>query len=357
MTYNIIINFIDNYNTNYNQRILNLVNISTYDHLNEFILYIESNNKRKCKKYIINLKISIENKINKILTPERNLLNEHFIKFTKNPLKVRYNSIFNNIHKSNKINDLERFILYIESNNKIKNKKWNAILLLGIETRINIIMTPRNIDIIHCEYCQQLFNKGNIYSCDTCNKYYCTNSVLYSRINKTDTSKYCKDCVTDEFIQLIINDNNERIQFEKLKRKNELIKLLNTYGLQLRNDSSLCKNYIEYNSNNIFDVVYRMCEMKYLFNYQNMENEIDKAHNEQLELINYGYYPDISIFEQAEFNVLNRIGNYPVLFPWLKNIIKKRNNDLHEELLANLYHPDKIMKWIQAGNPIEKIYN
>ena len=62
----------------------------------------------------------------------------------------------------------------------------------------------------------------------------------------------------------------------------------------------------------------RMCQMKFLFEYCNMKHEIEKAKEEQSEEWDMGYIPDNSVFELAEMNILNRIKEYPKVFPWLK---------------------------------------
>ena len=57
-----------------------------------------------------------------------------------------------------------------------------------------------------------------------------------------------------------------------------------------------------------------MCEMKYLFDYCNMKKELKTVENELLE---YGNIPDGGVFQQAEANILDRIGTYPGNWPWM----------------------------------------
>ena len=62
----------------------------------------------------------------------------------------------------------------------------------------------------------------------------------------------------------------------------------------------------------------RMCEMKYLYEYCDFDSAYQKAYEDQQEEYNAGYYPDCTVFEQAEMSVLSDVGGYPTVFPWLK---------------------------------------
>ena len=118
-------------------------------------------------------------------------------------------------------------------------------------------------------------------------------------------------------------DNKRKLNKEEkcLKRKELLIKALNKVGLELREDSELCKKYISgENKNNKKLVVERMCQMKYLFEYCHMDECKQEAHNNYIETINLGYFPDCSVFEEAEMIALKKYSNgkYPIVFPWMK---------------------------------------
>jgi hypothetical protein len=118
-------------------------------------------------------------------------------------------------------------------------------------------------------------------------------------------------------------DNNKILKKEEkcLKRKVLLTKALTKAGLELREDSKLCKKYIsgeiKENKNNIVE---RMCQMRYLFEYCNMNECKEEAYNNQIEIFNAGYFPDCSVFEEAEFIALDKYSNgkYPKIFPWMK---------------------------------------
>jgi hypothetical protein len=103
-------------------------------------------------------------------------------------------------------------------------------------------------------------------------------------------------------------------------KKKKLTKALNTYGLELRDDSKLCNGYIDGSIKDwsIDGIVQRMCQMKYLYDYCNMDDCYDKAYEDQQEEYNAGYFPDCSVFEQAEMMALKKCGGYPEEWPWLE---------------------------------------
>lgn len=105
----------------------------------------------------------------------------------------------------------------------------------------------------------------------------------------------------------------------KLVRRKELKKALHTKGLELRADSKLCAGYIDGSilDKDIDDIVERMAQMKYLFDYANMNHYIKKAERDQCKELNAGYLPDMSVFEQAEWYALKKIGDWPDKWPWL----------------------------------------
>ena len=113
--------------------------------------------------------------------------------------------------------------------------------------------------------------------------------------------------------------NEQKKNNEKKMRMNELENKLKKAGLELRNDSKLCDNYIEGTIKiKIDDVVERMCQVKYLYEYCHMEKCKNKAYNDQIKELNAGYFPDCSVFDQAEDIALSKYSNgkYPEKYPW-----------------------------------------
>lgn len=112
----------------------------------------------------------------------------------------------------------------------------------------------------------------------------------------------------------IIDELNSKKQI----RKNNLIEALETHGLKLRKDSKLCEGYID----GILDVtipeiVERMCQMKYLYNYCDMNKIYKETKNEKNK--NPYLFCYKSIFDVAERKALMKNnGNYPEQWPWLK---------------------------------------
>lgn len=104
------------------------------------------------------------------------------------------------------------------------------------------------------------------------------------------------------------------------KRRKELVSALSKYKLKLRSDSKLCQKYINGTLDKewtVDEVVERMCEMHYLFNYgKKYINQAQRSYDETLEA---GYFPDSNVIDDAESLMLDKIGDYPDTWPWMKN--------------------------------------
>ena len=112
----------------------------------------------------------------------------------------------------------------------------------------------------------------------------------------------------------------ENKEIKKDERRQELIDLLYQCKLELRNDSKLCQGYIDgtIKDKTADEIVERMCQMKYLYDYCDMQKCFEKARKEQDDELKNGYFPDIPLFDQAEYIALKKRGGYPKIFPWLK---------------------------------------
>ena len=163
------------------------------------------------------------------------------------------------------------------------------------------------------------FTKNTSYGLGT---FYIKSDIINSFCNKynTDINNYQK------VIDNIINEKDIKREKQlenrinkKNKRKQMLINKLNSRGVSFRNDSVLCENFINGDKSlNINDVVNRMCQMKYLFKYCHMNKCKDEAYEKQQEVLEAGYFPDCSVFDDAEYLALKKYSNnkYPDIFPW-----------------------------------------
>jgi len=102
------------------------------------------------------------------------------------------------------------------------------------------------------------------------------------------------------------------------KRRLLLSNALEEKDLQIRYDSKLCLGYIDGTITNktIEQIVKRMCQVKYLFDYCDMRKHIRHAINEAKEY--QFYYDKDEVFATAEQQALEKNGGkYPDVFPWL----------------------------------------
>ena len=126
-------------------------------------------------------------------------------------------------------------------------------------------------------------------------------------------------------LELLKADKSHKIANTKTVKKNtrkeQLVNALNEYKLKLRADSKLCTGYIDgtIKEYSIQQIVNRMCQMKYLYDYCDMDGAYDEAKQSQREEINAGYFPDCSLFDEAEMIALHKNGGkYPAVYPWMK---------------------------------------
>jgi hypothetical protein len=128
--------------------------------------------------------------------------------------------------------------------------------------------------------------------------------------------------ITEEKLQLRIDRSQQRQQNKIInseKRRTKLIKALEEFGLELRPDSRLCSGYINGTIKdwNIKRIVRRMCQMKYLYEYCNMEACYQELYNEDDDEYFYNDNYRERILERAEALALSRVGGYPDQWPWL----------------------------------------
>ena len=188
-----------------------------------------------------------------------------------------------------------------------------------IITREDIKFQCYDCEEYFCDNCQDEIEEMNTCSINNC--YYCSRGRCF---NNRVLHRYCIDCVPQEVLDDIEERENEekeafenykKIEFEMPTRYNNLKNALELAGLELRQDSKLCEKYINNGDGEIEFIVQRMCQMKFLFEYCDMRNVLKKVEQEHVEILEEGYFPDCSVFVEAEDRVLET-NNYPDIFPW-----------------------------------------
>lgn len=114
---------------------------------------------------------------------------------------------------------------------------------------------------------------------------------------------------------------------EKINRRRKLIAALAEYDLELRDDSELCRRYLEgIGELDEYRITNRMCQMRYLFEYCHMNECKDEAYEEHVAELEAGYIPDCRVFDRAEEIALNKYsdGEYPMIYPWMEKYLLKR---------------------------------
>jgi len=114
------------------------------------------------------------------------------------------------------------------------------------------------------------------------------------------------------------------VELKQKRRKKELKNALEISGLELRADSKLCLGYIDGSIKDwsIEEIVNRMCQMKYLYDYCHMDKCYKKAEKNQAKEFNAGYIPDVPLFDEAEYIALKKYGKnggYPKKWPWMRS--------------------------------------
>jgi len=114
----------------------------------------------------------------------------------------------------------------------------------------------------------------------------------------------------------------------KLERKKLLIDELNKKGLTFNYKNLLYQNYINGKSKiNIYNIVKKMCENKYLFEYCNYKKIKEDLYNTYLNDINNVKINKNFINNEAKKIALKTWSNdkYPDIFPWENNVIIYNN--------------------------------
>ncbi len=140
----------------------------------------------------------------------------------------------------------------------------------------------------------------------TCKKFTCSFNELHNRIAILDAVKKEKE-----------KNLKQKRNIKQKERRDMLISALDKVGLKIRSDSRLCSGYINGTIKDwtLEDIVERMCQMKYLFDYCDMSTYLSSTIHETREY--RGYYDKEEVFEMAEHEALQKHGGYPKKYPWI----------------------------------------
>jgi len=128
-----------------------------------------------------------------------------------------------------------------------------------------------------------------------------------------------------ENLKGIRKDRSKKISKAKKESRNEreknLKKAMKKKGLEIRPDSKLCLGYIDGSIKDwtIPRIVKRMCQMKFLYEYTDIDKWFRKAKQERREEREYGDRSDFTLLDIAEMYAIEHVGGYPKKWPWLND--------------------------------------
>lgn len=176
-------------------------------------------------------------------------------------------------------------------------------------------------DLDYCNDCSK--ENEDEQECNVNDCWYCSHGTCF---NNLTLYRYCDECCPQDVLdENMLREQKyqeaeeyyNKVQREKPIRKKELLKALHEAGLELRSDSKLCKKYLDHAIGDIDEIVERMCQMKFLYDYNDMKNVLDTVAKDFNETLEAGYIPDYDVFGYSEYIVLEKIGGeYPDVYPW-----------------------------------------
>lgn len=187
-----------------------------------------------------------------------------------------------------------------------------------------------------CRYCNELkcYLCDDIFRCGRCDKHYCRDGC--KREFSLDYDIVCEDCITKKELDKIEQDEIDIKEYfdNQTKRRLEIKNALSKYKLNLRKDSSLCQKYIEDGIGDLDEIVKRMCEMNFLFEYCKMKSRMDEYEDSGKSMFIFESY-----FQKVEYDILEEIGDYPKEWPWMdkSNAIKEKSETKKLTKQHNLY--------------------
>ena len=305
-------------NEGYNRSTIDVVLCDTCKNLDEYMLVTKTNAK---KEYLLNdsdfedLRF-VRGKTKFCIATfyyKSDLMDKASIKFNT-PLENINEFITNMISEKNRIkNERKQKRL---SREQIKQDKINLERNTRKENLINALQNTLQNNTMefdsNCKYSLEYINEGRIVNKD--------NNII--------TNIY-------DVVIFIKNEKQRQIMLEneRRERQQQMNNALQEAGLELRSDSKLCQKYIDGEPVNLADVVKRMCQMRYLYDYCNMNECRNIAYNKykKSQYNEYNRYdddgnndyderPQYTVSDMAEKIALQKYSNgkYPDKFPWQK---------------------------------------
>jgi hypothetical protein len=168
-------------------------------------------------------------------------------------------------------NNIVRLIMLRNRKNNINKKLVSENIVVNDDKLVNDYIFGYILNT-EDEICQMLIDKNNRM-----------NALKYEMnkhgINYNDQAlRYDLSDIINKYI----SDGSHGIEFimniilSKIERNINLITELEKYGLKIRDDSSLCRNYIECNEGELHDIVNTMVEMDFYFKYTDYSYQFKK---------------------------------------------------------------------------------
>ncbi len=214
---------------------------------------------------------------------------------------------------------------------KLPVKEEKEELVCKSVAKNTYFLTDKDIEHLNFEYrCNRVFRSSPfvLYKKDEIIKVFC---------DKYNISPKEIDVTIEHLLELKAEKRERRVANKERKSANrkELLTIeLNNKGLELREDSVLCQSYIDGTLENgwtIPGIVKRMCKMKYLFEYCDMDAAIEEAKEYMRGEIEYKGYCSESLIDIAE-EIILKTKKYPRVWPWLASHSTGKNNQIMENV-------------------------
>jgi hypothetical protein len=210
----------------------------------------------------------------------------------------------------------------------------------------NYYLTDKDLDELKCVYA-----KNPHYRSGPAMTIYAEKDVVRAFCDKYEVEAGAAMTEKLDWLQQQRDQRGKTIKDGKKKnrdaRRKELTEAMTKCGLKIRGDSQLCSGYIDGTIKDwsVDAVVHRMCQVKYLFDYCDIDSCFEEAKRRRYQWELY----DEPLFDIAEDIALERHGGYPKVFPWLKE--KMDYKKVREQQMEALNNAEKLLNdsYVQMG--------